>query len=155
MKRFVSAWWGWLSVALALFSGIAVLTNPGLDQHRYALHMHVRQTMEERIKANHAQDVSNKIGLNLGGIFWDAILVQMLENSVHRQNWGLCSVTQFSVDGKQLRVGVGLFGHIWISSRFDDALRKELSLLRGVEVGDLPMDAFALPNSAPSDSIGL
>jgi hypothetical protein len=155
MRRFFSAWWGWLAIAIALVSGIAILTNPDLNQHRYALHMRVRQSLEDRMHYTQGPDASADMGLKLGGILGDAILVQVLENSVHRKNWGLCSFTQFSVDGKQHRVGFGIFGHIWISSRFDDAVRKELSLLRGLEVGDLPMDAFALPNAEASDSTGL
>lgn len=139
----------------ALVSSLALLTNPDLGQHREALRLRMRQTLEEQMKERYPQGFSNKATVHLAGMFGDAILAQLLENSVHRQNWGLFSFTRFSLNGKLHRVGFGMFGRIWISSSFDDALRKEMSLLRGVEVGDLPMDAFALPTTEASDSTGL
>lgn len=155
MKRFFSAWWGWLSCALALFSGIALITNPDLDRHRFVLHNSLRSSMEAKARQgnlkNQPSELDNKLGMLLG----DAVLEQVLATTLNRRNWGLFSLSQFSVDGSSRTVGFGMFGCVWVSEGFHEALQKELSQMRGVEVGDLPMDAFALPTTGASDSTGL
>jgi hypothetical protein len=56
-----------------------------------------------------------------------AIIANMVDATVTRNNWVLFSTTEITIEGKSKTIGVGILGHVYLSSKVDEALSEGLN----------------------------
>jgi hypothetical protein len=109
---------------------IAAMTNPDREMHKAAIRKKLMHAtgLDEQLAArpDSTQDWSPlgaTIGLSLGLSMAD----QVLEHVIEVDNYVLFSITKATYEGHEARIGLGLFGNVFLSSRLD-----ELDLTKGL-----------------------
>jgi hypothetical protein len=103
-----------LAVLMMLFL-IAFLSNPTADDHRNSVRSVVREKvknlMTEHVKPKKAwQRVSLAIGYGLSMDWVD----DKINTAISADDYIFCSVTNLRVKNKNIMVGVGAFGDVWL-----------------------------------------
>ena len=102
------------AVLLMLFL-IAFLSNPTADEHRNS----VRSVVREKVKNLMTKDVKPKktwqrVSLAIGyGLSMDWV-DDKIDTAISADDYIFCSVTNLKVKDKNVIVGVGAFGDVWL-----------------------------------------
>lgn len=108
------------SIQIALiFIGFLLLelmvTNPPIEDHRVALLERMKEKMEESTNCDSKNDLQKA-----REAICMAIDKSLVDKAVSIENYLFFSITKFSIGDNVKEVGVGLWGHIWISDeKFD------------------------------------
>lgn len=97
---------------------IAAFTNPDVSRHREAVKTKIMNTIGARsFSADERGQAGAALGMLLGGTLAD----MMIDNLVTCDNCIVCSLTKVTFQGKSRIVGIGLFGNVFLSDRFNNA----------------------------------
>lgn len=110
---------GQITIGLAaLLLLIAVFTNPDLSRHREAVKTKIMNTIGTRtFSADERGQAGAALGMFLGGSLVD----MMIDNLVTCDDYIVCSLTKVTFRGTSRIVGIGLFGNVFLSDRFNNA----------------------------------
>ena len=112
---------------IAVVALVAFITNPSEESHREAVRNALETSMNNTIEEK-TSDGLKGLGKALGNMFGTKLLDTVVNETVSRDNYGLCSTTKCRYNGEDYVVGLGLFGHVFVSSKletvFQDYLKK-------------------------------
>jgi ATP-dependent Lon protease len=115
----------WIITISTIVSLLLVLSNPSQEDHRQALKGKFIESIQEKL-ANQPETTS-EIGETFGVTMATAIIANMVDATVTRNNWVLFSTTEITIEGKSKTIGVGILGHVYLSSKVDEALSEGLN----------------------------
>ena len=100
---------------------VAFFTNPNEKSHQDAVKTKVNSYMQKNIS-----NKNNALENILGAVFGGTVVNTIVNNIVSRDNYFLFSLTKINWEGKSNTVGIGAFGNVYISKKFDQALENGL-----------------------------
>ena len=107
---------------------VGVYTNPNLKQHREAVKEKINTYLQKSLKENTSEidnilgGMAQSFGMMLGG----AVVDGLVSNAIKTENYVIFSVTKLSWEGKSHRIGIGIFGNVFLSKKIDKELEKGL-----------------------------
>jgi hypothetical protein len=116
---------------LAIIGGfvfIAILTNPNQDRHKEViknkLNIHMQKKLKESLNKsdNEWEQAGQALGLMIGG----ALVDRIIDNLVSTDNYVLFSTTKISWEGDTKIIGIGAFGNVLITNKFDETINEGL-----------------------------
>ncbi len=113
---------------MILFLGVAVYTNPKQDQHKEAVKAKIKSHLQKSVEENTSGldnllgGMAQSFGMMLGG----AVVDGLVSNAITTENYVVFSVTKLSWEGKSHRIGIGIFGNVFLSKKIDKELEKGL-----------------------------
>ena len=116
---------------LAIIGGfvfIAILTNPNQDRHKEViknkLNIHMQKKLKESLNKsdNEWEQAGQALGLMIGG----ALVDRIIDNLVSTDNYVLFSTTKISWEGDTKIIGIGAFGNLLITNKFDETINEGL-----------------------------
>ncbi|MDR2963661.1 MAG: hypothetical protein LBU90_08555 [Bacteroidales bacterium] len=107
-------------IIIACIILIAIFTNPNQEQHKEAVKNKVNYSMQKNMNG------SNDGFAAFGAILSGAIAGAVVDNLVSSNNYLLFSTTVVTWQGEAKVIGVGLFGNVFLSPKFDEVLSNEL-----------------------------
>lgn len=115
----------WIITISLIVSLLLVLSNPSQEDHRQALKNKFVESVQKKL-ANQPKTTS-EIGETFGVTMATAFIGNMVDATVTRNNWLLFSTTEIRVEGKSKTIGFGILGHVYLSSKVDEALSEGLN----------------------------
>ena len=115
-------------IAIGLILLVAVLTNPNQDRHKEVIrgkfNSYMQKSMSEGLSEtdNEWEQAGQVLGMVLGGAMIDGII----SNIVTTDNYVVFSTTKISWEGESKVIGVGAFGNVFLTGKFDEALSEGL-----------------------------
>lgn len=113
-------------VLLGMVVILAAVTNPSVGDHRDAVKEKVHKHLKEKF-ADTADDtegswgeIGNSLGLALGAVLLDP----MVKKVIRVDNYVLFSLTRAEWEDDSNVIGVGLFGHVFLSPKMDEKLEE-------------------------------
>ena len=101
---------------------IAAFTNPNPYRHKELLKSKLYSGLQESGTDESWGKTSEAIRKLLG----TGLINKLVENEIKTQNYGLFSTSSINVDGKTKVIGIGIFGHVFYTSEFDETLKHGL-----------------------------
>lgn len=116
-------------IAIAALALVAIFTNPSLDSHKDAVRQALQTSMNNTLDEKSSDMGKLKdLGKSLGNLFGNKLIDASVNEMVSRDNYLVYSTTKCRYNGEDYVVGVGLFGHVFVSSKletvFQDSLKK-------------------------------
>lgn len=120
--------------AIGLLVLVAVITNPGEETHKEVVKVKVSEDLvevmgsasEDRPKMHDIEDLWVGLLQAAGAVFGELLLAGMIEDIVTADNYVLFSTTKITVEGESKVIGVGAFGNVFLSKKFDEKLEEML-----------------------------
>ena len=115
-------------IIIGLIIIIAVITNPNQDRHKEVLKNKLQASLQNYIKGDNQSDkeedynAGQAIGVMIGGFVIDKIV----DNLVSTDNYVIASTTKITWNGEPRVVGIGVFGNVFYTSKFNDLLNEGL-----------------------------
>ncbi len=100
-------------VLLVLGILILIISNPSERRHQEKVTSKVMQSVS---KYNNSNNPYESAGQALGLYFVDI----MVKNMIHRNNYLLFSLTEFSYQGKTKIIGFGILGYVYITNEIEN-----------------------------------
>jgi hypothetical protein len=100
-------------VLLVLGILILIITNPSERRHQEKV---TSKFMQSVSKYNNSNNAYESAGQALGLYFVDI----MVKNMIHRNNYLLFSLTEFSYQGKTKIIGFGILGYVYITNEIEN-----------------------------------
>ena len=94
---------------------IAAITNPDKAMHREAVKDEVKELVRDEIGDS---DIESFFGKIIVG----ALLDTFVEQAITVDNYLVFSLSKMRIDNKDKVIGIGLFGHVFVSFNRDDLL---------------------------------
>lgn len=113
---------------LILLIGVAVYTNPNQSQHREAVKAKIKSHLQKSVEEN-TSGLDNLLGgmaQSFGMLVGGAVVDGLVSNLINTENYVVFSVTKLSWEGKTHRIGIGIFGNVFLSKKIDKELEKGL-----------------------------
>jgi hypothetical protein len=115
----------WIITISTIVALVLTFTNPSQEDHRQALEAKFIENIQTKM-ANKPETTS-EIGQTFGLAMATAFIGKIIDSTVTRNNWILFSTTEITIEGKTKTIGVGVLGHVYLSSKVDDALSEGLN----------------------------
>lgn len=114
-------------IIIVIIAGIAIKTNPEEKIHREAAKAELDNFIKEQkeLKSQNTESVLQKAGLALGEVFGTALIDELINQTVTRENYYVFSTTNFTFNGKTKVIGFGAFGIVYITEEVSEALKEE------------------------------
>jgi len=113
-------------ILLALIGG-AIITNPPQEKHEQVVAAKAKQILQEQLSYEHQDAI--EFGMQL---FGDQLVKRFMKDNIKIENYYLFSTTKVRWQSKDVVIGIGAFGHIWLSSKIDEKLTEVISILKKI-----------------------
>lgn len=113
---------------LGLIILVAVLTNPNEARHKEVVKNKIFTYFQKQLEndksgaKNEKEDLLNAAAILLGGEFIDIIFDKVLSSD----NYVLFSTTKVTWEGQTRIIGVGAFGNIFVTNKFEESLTQAM-----------------------------
>ncbi|MFZ4799923.1 MAG: hypothetical protein ACOYMA_20705 [Bacteroidia bacterium] len=106
----------------------AVITNPTPERQKEILKTKIYSLIQNSAKEEEKESdgQTKSVGRTLGFMLGKPIIDYAVDNSIGSDNYVLFSTILFSWDGDAKIIGIGVFGNVFVFSRFDDAINEVL-----------------------------
>ncbi|MCB0395188.1 MAG: DUF4359 domain-containing protein [Flavobacteriales bacterium] len=111
----------------ALLLILAAATNPSSEKHRDAVKSKVEKKFKDVDKENKPESALGRMGKSLGLMFGKAFMNEITDKLVDCDNYIFFSLTKVKTDNGERVIGMGIFGHVFLSEKVDQAINGELS----------------------------
>jgi len=101
-----------------LFVALLLIFNPSEEKHKEA----VVQEVKEFCAKNNSSSFE---ALLLCNDFGQEVIKIAANQFVKRENWYVCSLTKFSINGEERVIGVGALGFVFIFGDLAEASKKD------------------------------
>ena len=115
----------WIITISTIVALVLTFTNPSQEDHRQALEAKFIENIQTKM-ANKPETTS-EIRQTFGLAMATAFIGKIIDSTVTRNNWILFSTTEITIEGKTKTIGVGVLGHVYLSSKVDEALSEGLN----------------------------
>jgi len=107
---------------------IAAFTNPNPYRHKELLKSKLYSGLQESgtDKIPGTDESWGKTSEAIRKLLGTGLINKLVENEIKTQNYGLFSTSSINVDGKTKVIGIGIFGHVFYTSEFDETLKHGL-----------------------------
>ncbi len=133
-------------ILIAAVCVAAYLTNPGVEKHQAAA-----KEKLNTIAGNMLENYGINAGLlSLLGIDSDAGFVdELIRDHISCGNYYLFSTTRVNWDDQSQVIGIGAFGHVYISGKVEEIMQRELEnyvkqKIRDIKIPGLNLEDFKL-----------
>ena len=118
-------WYAFLLIFI--LTGITMwLTNPGMDKHEKAVGKAITEALSEE-KARLAEDGNLPPMLKaLNDDMLDMMISPLVHQSVIREDYVVCSLTRLKLGTADHRVGIGLFGKVFIAPQLKTTIKDNI-----------------------------
>jgi|GEM_PF-6714153 len=93
---------------------LAWLTNPGIEQHKQAASGKLNEQIEQLRAELKPKKKFFKVLKDIGFALSSGVLQQQIEQRVWTDNYHLCSLTKVRLKNRDVTVGFGAFGNVWL-----------------------------------------
>lgn len=116
------------TLILALILIIAVLTNPSQDLHKEAVKTKLNSYMQKSIseRLSESDNEWKQAGQALGMMFGGALIDEFISNAVSIDNYVVFSTTKVTWERETKVIGIGFLGNVFLTSKIDETLDREL-----------------------------
>jgi hypothetical protein len=97
----------------------AILTNPNAEQHRFAVSSKLNEKITELNDRIKPKKKFWKVVKEIGSVLTSGYLQQKVNEMIVTDNYHLCSFTKVKLKRREVIVGFGAFGNVWL---FTDSL---------------------------------
>lgn len=113
---------GWTIIGSIFLVLLLLLTNPSQDKHKLALKDKFVSSITKEL-----EEQKQKTGMEgLQSVVATIFIDNMVDKTVTSENWLLFSTTKITVEGNEKTIGFGILGHVYLSSKIDEALNEGL-----------------------------
>lgn len=121
----------WLLIFILFFILLAAFTNPDTSKHKECIKKELNAYIQDVTNSSgNGSDLLGQAGKALGQMFGGILVDRITDNYVNVNNYIVFSTSSFIWEGKTYIIGIGAFGHVFISGRLKKALdEKKLELM--------------------------
>lgn len=115
----------YILLAICLFVTITALTNPDRETHKEKVKLKMNEFYEQEMaKEDNSPNNQYSAAKAMGIMFGRSLINNIIDNVVSSSNYILFSTTEITWEGKTKTVGIGILGHVFLSSEIDKAIKK-------------------------------
>jgi len=112
----------WTIIGSIFLALLLLVTNPSQDKHKLALKDKFISSITTELDKQKQKTGMEGLQLSVATMF----INNMVDNTVTSSSYLLFSTTKIKIDGVEKTIGFGILGHVYLSSKIDEALNEGL-----------------------------
>ena len=112
----------WTIIGFIFLALLLLVTNPSQDKHKLALKDKFISSITTELDKQKQKTGMEGLQLSVATMFID----NMIDKTVTSSSYLLFSTTKINIDGNEKTIGFGILGHVYLSSKIDEALNEGL-----------------------------
>jgi len=112
----------WTIIGSIFLVLLLLVTNPSQDKHKLALKDKFISSITTELDKQKQKTGMEGLQLSVATMF----INNMVDNTVTSSSYLLFSTTKIKIDGVEKTIGFGILGHVYLSSKIDEALNEGL-----------------------------
>lgn len=112
----------WTIIGSIFLVLLLLVTNPSQDKHKLALKDKFISSITTELDKQKQKTGMEGLQLSVATMF----INNMVDNTVTSNSYLLFSTTKIKIDGVEKTIGFGILGHVYLSSKIDEALNEGL-----------------------------
>ena len=112
----------WTIIGSIFLVLLLLVTNPSQDKHKLVLKDNFISSITTELDKQKQKTGMEGLQLSVATMF----IYNMVDNTVTSSSYLLFSTTKIKIDGNEKTIGFGILGHVYLSSKIDEALNEGL-----------------------------
>ncbi|MEY5049695.1 MAG: hypothetical protein RLZZ175_3054 [Bacteroidota bacterium] len=101
-----------------------ILTNPTLEEHKEATKLKFNSLMIKEFASENSGDLVNKLASSVGSLWGGAIVNELIDKLLNRENYLIFSLTKFQWLDENKTIGIGILGNVYLFDNLDKNLQE-------------------------------